>query len=198
MSPLFSNVEKIILASASPRRCAYFEDLGLSFAVQPADVEEKQQAGEGSHSYVMRLAEEKARAVGGRNRKNWIVAADTVINFQDRILEKPVDSYDARKMLMLLSGKEHLVQTAVCLFHESKFVCEVIIVTTRVLFWDFSAVIAEAYVQSGEPMDKAGSYGIQGRGAFLVREIQGSYSNVVGLPLCELLELLARYHVISQ
>jgi nucleoside triphosphate pyrophosphatase len=196
MNPLFTCLTEIILASRSPRRRSYFEDLGLSFRVLSADIEEKLQSGESSLVYVERLSEEKARAVAGENSKSWIVAADTVVCFEEMVLEKPDDEYQALDMLMRLSGNDHVVQTAVCLYNQSLSVCEVVTVSTRVFFWNFSEEVAWAYVQSGEPMDKAGSYGIQGKGAFLVREIQGSYSNVVGLPLCELLEMLLRYKLI--
>ncbi len=196
MEQIFYNREKIVLASGSPRRRKYFEDLGLSFSVHPADIEERQQPGESSQSYVTRLAEEKARASAVTWGDAWIVAADTVIRFRDRILEKPADKEDARKMLMLLSGTDHLVQTGVCLFHRRRRIREVMLVSSQVFFWEFSDDTARAYVESGESVDKAGSYGIQGKGAFLVRRITGSYSNIVGLPLCETVELLLRHGVI--
>lgn len=197
MAQIFISLKEIILASGSPRRRAYFEDLGLSFRVLSADIEEKIHPGETSFAYVQRLAQEKARAVGRENPESWIVAADTVVCLNEMVLEKPEDEHHALEMLMRLSGKDHLVMTAVCLFNQSLSVCEVATVTTHVLFWNFSREAAWAYVQSGEPLDKAGSYGIQGKGAFLVREIQGSYSNVVGLPLCELLEVLIRHGLIT-
>lgn len=196
MNPIVVNTEKIILASGSPRRRGYFEDLGLLFRVVSADIEERLYPGETSLAYVKRLAQEKARVVAGENSKSWVVAADTVVCFNQMVLEKPDNEQQALEMLMQLSGNDHLVRTAVCLLNSSLSVCEVAAVTTRVFFWDFSEEMAWAYVQSGEPLDKAGSYGIQGKGAFLVREIQGSYSNVVGLPLCELLEMLKRHGVI--
>lgn len=197
MIPIFTSSKEIILASGSPRRRAYFEDLGLSFRVVSADIEERIRPGESSLAYVKRLAREKAEAVALENPEEWIVAADTVVSFAETVLEKPVDEQEALEMLLRLSGKEHLVRTAVCLFHKSLSVCEVVAVTTQVAFWAFGEEVAWAYVESGEPLDKAGSYGIQGKGAFLVREIRGSYSNVVGLPLCELLEMLMRHGVIA-
>ncbi len=197
MGQIFCNRAKLVLASGSPRRRRYFEDLGLSFSVHPPDVEEKQQSGELSEEYVRRLAEEKARAAAVGRDERWIVAADTVIDFRGIILEKPADEEDAGRMLMLLSGTNHLVQTGVCLFHKGSGVCDVILVSSQVSFWKFSDDTARAYVASGEPMDKAGSYGIQGKGAFLVRRITGSYSNVVGLPLCETVEMLLRHGVIG-
>lgn len=197
MIPMFTSSKEIILASGSPRRRTYFEDLGLSFRVVAADIEERIRPGESSLAYVKRLAREKAEAVALENPEEWIVAADTVVSFAEMVLEKPVDEQGALEMLMRLSGKEHLVRTAVCLFHKNMSVCEVVAVTTEVVFWAFGEEVAWAYVQSKEPLDKAGSYGIQGKGAFLVREIRGSYSNVVGLPLCELLEMLMRHGVIA-
>lgn len=197
MAQIFTSLKEIILASGSPRRRAYLEELGLSFRVSSADIEEKIHSDETSRAYVERLAQEKARAVAGENLESWIVAADTVVCFKEMVLEKPDDEYHALEMLMRLSGNDHLVKTAVCLLNRNQSVCEVVTVTTQVFFWNFSEEVAWAYVQSGEPLDKAGSYGIQGKGAFLVREIRGSYSNVVGLPLCEFLEMLIRHKLIT-
>ncbi len=197
MIRLFNNTEELILASGSPRRRTYFEDLGLTFHVMAADIEEIILPTESPGTYVERMAREKAESVAGKYHDRWIVAADTVVCFEDMVLEKPVDKNDAVEMLLRLSGKEHVVRTGVCLLNKNISVCDICSVSSRVIFWDFSEDVLKSYVQSGEPMDKAGSYGIQGKGAFLVREIHGSYSNIVGLPLYEFLEMLARHKLIS-
>ena len=196
MSQLFHTPEEIILASGSPRRHDYLRDLGLCFRVIPADIEEKLLATESPVAYIKRLARQKAEHVARNFPAHWVVAADTVVCFNDMVLEKPINKEDAVAMLLRLSGQEHVVRTAVCLHNKRQSVSELCVVSTRVVFWDFSEDVARSYVQSGEPMDKAGGYGIQGKGAFLVREIHGSYSNVVGLPLCEFIEMLSRYELI--
>lgn len=198
MAHILHNRQELILASGSPRRRAFFQDLGLLFRVVSAEIEEKQMVGEGPVAYTRRLAFEKARDVAGNCPDQWIVGADTVVCFDEQILEKPVDSRDALRMLMGLRGREHLVHSSICLLHKQKNVSELCSVATRVQFWDFSDDMARSYVETGEPLDKAGSYGIQGKGAFLVREIHGSYSNVVGLPLVECVEMLVRQGVIGR
>ncbi len=198
MSRLITNRETIILASGSPRRRAYLQDLGLSFSVSVAEVEEQISPHESPDAYIERLAYEKAGNVAEKNPKSWIVAADTVVCFESMVLEKPVSEEDAVVMLLQLSGHEHIVKTSVCLFNQERSVADIRSVSTRVLFWPFSENVARAYVQTGESLDKAGSYGIQGKGGCLVREIHGSYSNVVGLPLCEFVEMLSHRKLISQ
>jgi septum formation protein len=127
---------------------------------------------------------------------SWVVAADTVVSLESMVLGKPIDSMDAVSMLMRLAGKEHWVQTGICLAGGQEGIVAVQVVRTRVVFSPFSERVALAYVATGEPLDKAGSYGIQGLGAFLVKEIMGSYSNVVGLPLHELLVMLEEHGVV--
>jgi septum formation protein len=197
MAQLLNSTEEIILASGSPRRHAYFKDLGLFFRVIPADIEEKKIPAETPVAYIERLAREKAESVAEKYPEHWIVAADTVVCFDDMVLEKPDNKDAAVEMLLRLSGHEHTVRTAVCLQNKAQGVSEICSVSTVVLFWDVTEDMIRAYVQSGEPMDKAGSYGIQGKGAFLVREIHGSYSNVVGLPLCEFIGMLNRYDLLG-
>ncbi len=197
MAAIFSNTEKIILASGSPRRRTYLKEMGLSFRAIPASIEEKCALGEDPKHYIRRLAQEKALCVAAKYPDCWIVSADTVVCLGNKLLEKPLDKEDAVRTLMSLSGQEHIVRTALCIYHSEKSVLKMCTVSTRVIFWDYTEDIAKSYVASGEPMDKAGSYGIQGRGAFLVREINGSYSNVVGLPLCEFIEMLGQCKLIT-
>ena len=196
MKQLFKSTVEVILASGSPRRRAYLEGLGIAFRVIAADITETVLAEESPAQYVERMAREKAESVGGNYLDRWVVAADTVVCFDDMILGKPIDENDAVKTLLRLSGQEHVVHTGVCLLNKALNVCDIRVVSSRVIFRDYSEDVIRAYVNSGEPMDKAGSYGIQGKGAFLVREIHGSYSNIVGLPLGEFIEMLAQRKMI--
>jgi len=197
MPTIYKVCKPLILASASPRRQRYFDDLGLTVRVHAADIDETPLPKENPQAFVQRMAEEKARVVMELNPESWVVAADTVVYFAGSVLGKPKDRKDAVSMLMQLSGEEHCVQTGICLGCHKENVITVHSVTTQVLFSRFSEKTAEAYAATGEPLDKAGAYGIQGKGAFLVKEIRGSYSNVVGLPLCELLAMLENYRVIE-
>lgn len=197
MSQLFHCTEEIILASGSPRRRAYFEDLGIFSRAIPADVKEEKHPTETSATYIKRLAGEKAGNVAQQYPENWIVAADTIVCLDNMVLGKPDNEAVAIEMLLCLSGRKHTVCTAICLQNLLRGVCDICMVSTTVVFWEVTEGMVRAYVRTGEPMDKAGSYGIQGKGAFLVREIRGSYSNVVGLPLCEFLGMLDRYKLLK-
>ncbi len=197
MQKILYNPQELILASGSPRRRCFFQDLGLNFRVVVPAIEEKLQPAEKPVAYIERLAREKADNVAEQYPDHWIVSADTVVCCDDSILEKPVDGEDALKMLMRLRGREHVVRSSVCLVHKNKSIVDVCSVVTQVKFWHFTEGMARHYVQTGEPMDKAGSYGIQGQGAFLVREIIGSYSNVVGMPLVECIEMFIRHGVVE-
>jgi septum formation protein len=143
------------------------------------------------------MAWEKAVVVSSDFPDSWVISGDTVVCLGDRILGKPADELEAVALLMSLSGREHCVKTGFCVAHRS---CEVKIVqsvTTKVHFTEFSESVARAYVATGESLDKAGAYGIQGKGVFLVKAIEGSYSNVVGLPLYELMEVLQANGIIE-
>lgn len=190
---MFITRRSLVLASHSPRRREYFRDLGLAFIVHAADIDERIVAGEAPDTFVERMAREKALAVRQLFPDHWIVAADTVVCLGRTILGKPSDIEEAEAMLMSLAGREHVVRTGYCITCEEENVLVVNSVATSVWFSDFSSEAARAYAATGEPLDKAGAYGIQGKGAFLVEKIEGSYSNVVGLPLHEVLgELLSR------
>jgi septum formation protein len=197
MERIFSTKKPLVLASGSPRRQRYFQDLGLVFKVRRADVVETQLPGEGPVDFVMRMAAEKAMAVMSVDPGSWIVAADTVVSLKNDVLGKPKGRSDALLMLMRLSGREHCVQTGFCIGCMEENIRIIDSVVTRVTFADISEDIARAYVATGEPLDKAGAYGIQGKGAFLVKALTGSYSNVVGLPLHEVLAYLQEYGVID-
>lgn len=194
---MYKALQPLILASGSPRRREFFNDLGLNYTVQVAEIVEKVQQGESPESFVSRMAQEKAAAVCSHNKESWVVAADTIVCLNNTILGKPKDSEDAVKMLCSLSGREHTVLTSFCLMNDLHQFVETQTVATKVLFTAFSVEVARAYVATGEPLDKAGSYGIQGVGGCLVERIDGSASNVIGLPLAELVECLQKNSIIS-
>ncbi len=172
----------LILASGSPRRRDLLAGLGLDFAVRPVDLDESVLPGEEPAVYVERLAGEKARARAEIGEV--VLAADTIVVLDGEILGKPEDAADARRMLSRMQGRWHTVLTAVALvLPEGEEEEAVTVVSTRVRIGALSAQQIAIYVATGEPLDKAGSYAIQGRGALLVEEIDGNYTNVVGLPL---------------
>ncbi len=194
---MYRNCKSIILASQSPRRQQYLRNIGLVFEVQVASVQEEPEEDERPDSFVLRMAEEKAAAVSLDNPDSWIISGDTVVCLGEKIIGKPDSEENAVELLMLLSGKEHEVKTGFGVFCGVENIFMTRVVTTRVQFTEYTEQIARAYVATGECMDKAGAYGIQGNGGVLVQSITGSYSNVVGLPLHALLEVLMQFHVIE-
>ena len=190
-------IAKLILASASPRRKSLLQELGLDFEIIESQVEETPAAGELPKDFVQRLACDKAASVSRENAASWVLGADTVVVHAGKIQGKPRDAKEALDVLQTLAGNCHLVHTGFCLKNGIEKISVNRVVTTEVSFFSFSRDIAAAYVATGEPLDKAGAYGIQGRGAFLVEKINGSYSNVVGLPLVEVVEELMRYKVVE-
>ena len=194
---LFTTRETLILASASPRRKHFLEELGLVFDIQPAKVDEQPLLHESPEQFVLRIATEKACKTALNFPEAWILGADTVVILDHEILGKPTDANDAQKLLLKLAGREHEVLTGFCLMNERNNSQLTKSVTTQVKFTDLSEEIAAAYVDTGEPLDKAGAYGIQGIGGFLIEEINGSYSNVVGLPLAKVVGELLKCGIIS-
>lgn len=181
----------LVLASGSPRRREMLERLGLTVRVQPADVEEHAILGEPPPVMAQRLARLKAHAVARRQTTPaLILAADTIVVRDRDVLGKPTDDADAARMLASLSGRDHLVITGFALIRSDTWAERISDVVTIVHFRELDPETIAAYVASGEPSDKAGAYGIQGIGAMLVRGIEGSYTNVVGLPLVEVIEAL--------
>ncbi|MDX1677900.1 Maf family protein [Arsukibacterium sp.] len=175
---------EIALASASPRRRELLQQIAVPFSLVQVDVDESLKSDESPGAYVTRLARAKAQA--GADKLHFavpVLGADTIVVVGQHILGKPVDEADFNRMMQLLSGRCHQVLTAVALIgrHSSDICC----VTTEVCFRKLSDADIAAYWQSGEPRDKAGGYGIQGQGGRFVSHISGSYSAVVGLPLCE-------------
>jgi septum formation protein len=177
----------LVLASASPRRRQLLASAGVRFEVRPADLDEAVRLGEAPRVYARRVATEKALAVPG----DPVLAADTVVDLDGRVLGKPADSAEARAVLAALSGRTHRVHTAIALRVGARVHTRVC--TTAVTFRLLTADEIAAYVETGEPFDKAGGYGIQGHGGALVDRVRGSYTNVIGLPLRETLALLHRW-----
>jgi septum formation protein len=194
---LFQTNDRLILASASPRRKEMLTDLGLDFEIMTAQVDEEVQHGESPEEFVKRAAIEKALDISRKQPDAWVIGADTIVVHDEEILGKPKDGNDAQRKLMRLSGTMHRVLTGFCLQREIDEKTISRVVATEVYFSPFTEEIAAAYVATGEPLDKAGAYGIQGRGGFLVEKINGSYSNVVGLPLAETIKELLRLKVIE-
>lgn len=184
----------VILASSSPRRRELLEQAGLDFQVESREVDETPRGGESPLDLATRLAKAKAEVVARlQPTAALVLGADTIVVLGEKILGKPTDAHDAIATLKLLSGKQHTVITAFAMTCAPEAtVWSVRSVHTNVYFQTLNQKRIERYVDSGEPLDKAGSYGIQGLGGALVERIEGSYSNVVGLPIVEVLECLAR------
>jgi septum formation protein len=184
-----ANSSTLILASASPRRAELLRAAGFEFVVRSADIDESPRAGESPRDYVLRLAIEKARAVE-RRAGEVVLAADTTVVVEGAILGKPADDADARRMLRRLAGRAHDVLTGVCVSHAE--IVDARVDETRVELLPMSEADIAWYVATGEPMDKAGAYGIQGRISRFISRIDGSYTNVVGLPVALVHEMLVR------
>jgi septum formation protein len=187
----------LYLASGSPRRRELLTQLGLRFERLSTEVEEKKRPDEQAEAYVRRLAREKAQAgVAVATRDLPVLGADTIVVLNDAVLEKPVNEAAAAEMLTKLSGQTHQVMTAVVL--ADRKACLDCLVVTEVTFRNLTAEDIATYIASGEPMDKAGAYGIQGSGGNFVRKINGSYHAVVGLPLVETAELLSHFQSLRE
>lgn len=196
-APMFQTTQPLILASGSPRRRELLQGLGLEFAIQPAvNPEPAFLPGDDPHEHALLAAAAKAGEVADSHPDTVILAADTIVVVDGDVLGKPRDRAEALTMLSRLAGREHQVITGCCILvraetaharHEECFA-----VRTRVWMADFGKETLAAYAATGEPLDKAGAYGIQERAAFLVERIEGSYTNVVGLPLCEVVLSLRR------
>lgn len=189
-------IPEFILASNSPRRRELLSMLGMDFRVIVSECDESVDGEMAPDELVCELAKRKATAVADTLNGDFIViGADTVVCDGKRVLGKPRDKDDAVKTLLSLSGREHSVYTGVALIGRGKVVAEA--VETKVIFDEISEAEARLYAESGEPLDKAGSYGIQGLGGFFVRELRGDYYNVVGLPIARLRTMLEREFSLS-
>jgi septum formation protein len=171
----------LVLASASPRRQELLRNAGIAFEVQPAHIPEDPQPGESAKACAERLAREKAQAVARLRPQDVVLGADTVVVVDGELLGKPSDAADAERMLRMISGREHYVSTGVCLVAGGRW--SVASETTSVTMIEISEKEITDYVASGEPMDKAGAYAIQGIASRWIPRIEGDYSNVVGLPV---------------
>lgn len=183
-------VPGVVLASASPRRADVLRMLGLCFSVMPADVEERRNGDERPRCYVERLSRAKAAAIAGVPAGALVIGGDTVVAIDGRVLEKPRDAAEASRMLRSLSGRTHTVYSGLAVAAGTRVASNV--VAARVTFRDLTREFIEAYVATGEPLDKAGAYGIQGRGAVLVERIEGDFYAVMGLSAAALASLLRK------
>lgn len=194
MSKIKNKTPPLILASASPRRLALLQQIGVVCRVKPVDIPEVHQRHEAPAAFVERLAREKAQVGLVLSESDAVVlGADTIVVYDGHILGKPRDRTEALSMLQRLSGAEHQVMTAVAVTNRERILCRV--VTTDVRFETLTRDQCEQYWDTGEPRDKAGAYGIQGLGAVFVAAIKGSYSAVVGLPLMETAALLKAFDI---
>lgn len=188
-------VSPIVLASSSPRRKDLLELIGLTFQIEPADVDEHWEGELDPRVYAETLARRKAQFVAKRYTEGLVIGADTVVYIDDEILTKPANKAEAHAMLHRLSGRTHTVVSGLAVVESGSQRTVSCYEQTHVTFRTLSSAEIERYVATGEPMDKAGAYGIQGIGALLVARIEGCYPNVVGLPLVRLAELFLQFGV---
>ena len=181
---------RFILASASPRRIELLSLLGLRFEIRPSHVNEAFIQGEKPREHVLRLSEEKAEKAGAEHPDAWVMGADTIVIIKGEVLGKPRSPDEAKEMLGKLSGQIHTVFTGFTVVRRCAGICIRDAVESSVRFREIPDDELEWYIRSEEPYDKAGGYAVQGIGAFFIKEIQGSYTNVMGLPLCEVVDVL--------
>ena len=188
---------KLILASASPRRIELLKLLGLAFEVMPSGIDEAYRHGETPREHVLRLSEEKTLSVARLHPEAWVLGADTIVIIDRAVLGKPGSPAEAQSMLEKLSGREHEVYTGFSIAGRGKGVLFRQVVESTVLFREIAPDELAWYVASEEPYDKAGAYAVQGMSAFFIREIRGPYTNVMGLPLCEVVDALRGLSVVA-
>ncbi len=196
------NSHELILASKSPRRKDLLEQLGIPIKVYPSNVDEKKmpkdsKSKESEKKYALDLSYLKAKNTAEQYPNDWVLGADTIVVINKNILGKPRSDTDALNMLKQLNNREHIVYTAFCLLHKKRQKKVSCVVETRVCFKNCTDEELEWYIGTKEPFGKAGGYAIQEKGAFLVKSIVGSYSNVVGLPVCEVIEELKKLNLIE-
>ena len=187
----------IVLASESTRRVDILRTLGISFSIMPPGIDERRKPYESPKDYVLRIVYEKARKVGDLFPDKWIIGADTVVVHKGKVLGKPKADEDAVAMLKRLRANWHKVFTGYCILNASKQIVYQDVAETKVFIKDLTDDEIAKYVGTSEPFDKAGSYAVQGRGGYMVKEIKGSYTNVVGLPICEITEALLSLGILS-
>ncbi|KPA11050.1 Septum formation protein Maf [Candidatus Magnetomorum sp. HK-1] len=191
-------MNNIILASESPRRKQLLEQAGVNFQIIPANIDESPFSLLAPEDAVTASSKAKANCISSKHPESWILAADTIVVINNKILGKPTSKTHAREMLTSLSGKTHQVLTGYTICCDSKKEAFHNVVTTDVRFKDLLADEIEWYIKTNEPYDKAGAYAIQGIGAFIVHSIKGSYTNVVGLPVCEVMDYFVRKKIINR
>jgi septum formation protein len=185
-----------ILASASPRREELLRSVGLKFQIIPGHVNEDQLHGESPHAHVKRLSHDKAMVIANKYPKALVLGADTIVVIDNLILGKPKSKKQARQMLERLSGRKHTVFTGFTIVCAETGISKTKIVRSAVQFKKISPEEMDWYVNCDEPYDKAGGYAVQGKGAYFIKTIRGSYTNVIGLPLCEVLEEFKKFSAI--
>jgi septum formation protein len=188
---------KVILASSSPRRFELLKLIGIDFEVMPSFIQENLKKNELPEDHVTRLSAAKAVAIAVTQRDAWVIGADTIVVLGNNIFGKPTTPLDARIMLMQLSGQRHEVYTGFAIARNSEHTIISEVVRSSVLFKDITEDEINWYIGTDEPYDKAGGYALQGAGAFFIKELSGSYTNVIGLPLCELVNALKKLDVIT-
>ncbi|MBI3398473.1 MAG: septum formation protein Maf [Deltaproteobacteria bacterium] len=192
------NKNRITLASSSPRRKALLTEAGLSFGIRPADIDEDIRKGESPLEHTLRLSEKKAKVAAKKVKDGWVIGADTIVFIDNLILGKPSDAKEARKMLNLLSNRYHKVVTAFCIFNAATGETIKRAVESSVKIKKLTPQEIEDYIKTGEPFDKAGAYAAQGIGNFMIEKIEGSHTNVVGLPMEELKQALKDVGVLNK
>ena len=185
-----------ILASASPRRREQLGALIPDFEIIPSDIDERPLDGESPEEHVLRLSREKALAVSCAHPGRWVLGADTVVIIDGTMLGKPSTPEEAGEMLGMLSGRTHRVITGFAIIKGDKGVIVNDVVESSVIFKDISRDEMDWYIRTSEPYDKAGGYAVQGKASFFIKEIRGSYTNVIGLPLCEVVTALKKVGVL--
>jgi septum formation protein len=183
---------RFILASQSPRRRELLASIGLDFDVLPSAIPEVRGEGESPEEYVARLSREKAAVIAEKHPSRWVIAADTTVLLGEQLLEKPLDAEDAKRMLAVIAGNTHVVYTGVTLLNLERHHRDTRVAESEVRMLPLTVDDIEWYVSTGEPLDKAGAYAVQGAGAMFIDSIHGSYTNVVGLPLALLFQMLRR------
>jgi septum formation protein len=183
---------RFILASSSPRRRELLGSIGAEFDVIPSHIPEERRESETPEEYVARLSREKAHAISEKHPLRWIIAADTTVALDDLVLEKPADAEDARRMLRTIAGKTHVVYTGVTLTRGEPHYIDTHVATSEVRMLPLTPRDIDWYVATGEPLDKAGAYAAQGVGGLFIDSIHGSFTNVVGLPLALLFQMLRK------
>jgi len=183
---------RFILASSSPRRRQLLASLGIEFDVMPSHIPEEHRKGEAAEEYVARLSRDKANAIAVQHPSRWVIAADTTVLFGDQLLEKPVDAADAERMLSTIAGRTHTVYTGVTLQNVERDYRDTRVAESEVRMLPLSQRDIEWYVATGEPLDKAGAYAVHGIAAMFIDSVHGSYTNVVGLPLALLFQMMRK------